>query len=356
MIGKSTNKNAGPIGIDLASTGVRLVQCQSLHQQPALIDAAHESLPHAGPVTDAAYYEQALAVAKRLIDKGGFSGRRCVIVLPDAVVQTKNIRMPEMPASDMASAVAWEASERFGFSPDARKLTRHLVAGTVQQGADQRMEVLIMAASAPLIDSITQAIVDHGLDPEAIEVAPTAMAYSAAVSLPDTAQRVMIDIGHTATKVAVCTNDGPRFFKTIESGLERLDRRVAEVMPSAGPAPQLRQKLADQSADLQAQYAEAIGPWIQELAQEVALCLRYDAVTYRGTRATEAFFLGGGNRLPGLAEAMSQTAAVECRAYQPFCNIQGSEGHSTHHVSWAVAIGVALRPRFTSVVGQRGAA
>gem|GEM_PF-4671076 len=355
MIGKSNTKNTGPIGVDLGTSSLRVVQFDDIDTTPRLLDLAEESLSSSMAPTNPAFYETSLATTKRLIDRGGFVGRKCVVVLPNQAVQTKNIRMPEMPQSDLASAVAWEASERFGFEPNKKMLTRHLIAGPVQQGADTRMEILIMASPASLMDAVTQAILDSGLEPEAIDVTPTALSYAAAHSLPDESARVLVDVGASATKVVICTNAGPRFYKTVDIGLNQLDRHVAESMADVSNSPRaLRTHLDEQPASTQERYTQTIKPWVDEVAQEISLCLRYDAVTYRGNRATQVFLLGGGYQLPSLGKAIQDSASVDIRLFNPFTGITKADRANNELGRWATAVGAALRPRFGDT--QKGAA
>lgn len=350
MIGKSNTKNIEPIGIDLGTSSLRLVQLADIDTTPRIIELVEEPLPSSMAPTDPTFYETAFATAKRLIDRSGFFGRKCTVVLPNQAVQTKNIRMPEMPKSDLASAVAWEASERFGFEPNKKMLTRHLIAGSVQQGTDTRMEVLIMASPASLMDAVTQAILDNGLEPEAIDVTPAALSYVAAQSLPDETARVLVDVGASATKVVICTNDGPRFYKSVDIGLNQLDRHVAESMADVSDSPRtLRTHLHEQPTSTQERYTQTIKPWIDEISQEISLCLRYDAVTYRGSRATQVFLLGGGHQLPSLNKAIHDSANVDIRLFDPLAGLDKTDRVVTESGRWATAVGAALRPRYSDV-------
>ena len=44
-----------------------------------------------------------------------FVGKSVVLTLPAECVQTKSVRLPQMPDSDLNQALQWEAKDRFGF-------------------------------------------------------------------------------------------------------------------------------------------------------------------------------------------------------------------------------------------------
>jgi len=103
-----------PIGLDIGSTALRMLQLRGAGDGLAVAAAGRCELP-ADLKADSPERPAVLIEAiKQLLASAPFEGRRIVLAFPDVDVQYKNIRMPSMPPNELAQAVRWEAAERFG--------------------------------------------------------------------------------------------------------------------------------------------------------------------------------------------------------------------------------------------------
>ncbi len=74
---------------------------------------------------------------RRMFAQQPFAGNQVVAALPRDLVHVKNLRLPRMPAEDLAAAVHNELETLFAFDTADAQI-QFLPAGEVRQGADTR--------------------------------------------------------------------------------------------------------------------------------------------------------------------------------------------------------------------------
>lgn len=354
-----------PIGIDLGSRMIRLLQLERRANGLAVTAAAACALPaEINPKHDG-YHQAAADAILKLIGGGGFHGKDIVSCLPAGIVHYKNLRLPKMPADELASAVTWEADERLSLKKQ-KVITQFYDAGEVRQGEDLREEVILMAAPAAFIEAHIESLNGCGLQVSALDAIPGALARVMLIGeqdhIPEKAvTRVAIDIGWSSSKVLILHGRRIVFFKLLDIGGRHLDQAVAEHLgvpeneardvrrrqEQPGPAEDPE---ANPAADdrVQRTLMEAMRPLASELAREIGLCLRYYSVTFRGPRPEHATLLGGEVGQGPLLTLLSEGAGIRFVLGDPLAQcdcgaVQRLFQESPDRSAWAVAVGLALR-------------
>jgi Tfp pilus assembly PilM family ATPase len=97
---------------------------------------------------------------------------------------------------------------------------------------------------------------------------------------------------------------------------------------------------------------DAVSAVAEDLAREVALCLRYYTVTFRGKRVERAVFAGGGAYEDILLNVLRRQLAVEIEVAEPLRGFDLSSGKANVNFygdrrgllcEWAVAVGLSLK-------------
>jgi len=356
LFGGTFNKRVCPIGADIGSRGVKLLQLDRVATGFKAVAAASADLPDDLDLGAEAYHRavaEALAHAK---DSGNFVGNSVVSALPAAAVQYKNMRLPKMPGKDLAAAVQWEAQERLQLSGKAHT-TQFFEAGEVRQGEEERQEIIMLAAPSAFVEGHVKAMTDCGFVPTAIDVVPGALArcFESAQGAGDEAA-VTIDVGYSATKVLITRQGRILFFKLIDIGGRALDEAAARKlnMPRNELAPlRLRMRNSEDGVQEHVRRAilDALRPAVADLGREIGLCLRYYSVTFRGRRPESAALIGGEAGQPWLAAQLSEQAGVNVVAANPLSHIDLSAVESlipeADAGAWATAAGLSMRTRQT---------
>lgn len=341
------------IGVEVGSGGVRLLQFArevgaggtgGLALQAAARADFDESL------TGAARLGSAL---RRAVESGSFLGRNVVLALPGELVQSKSVRLPQMPDADLEQALVWEAKDRFGFDVSDGRMA-WFRAGEVRRGTEVKDELLLFAVRGETLAEALAAAAGAGLTVAAIDLSPCA-AYRACrrVAPGDAA---ILDIGEKSSQFLLSRNDELVFYKQIEIGGRTIDEAVAQKLGiSRAEASTLRQRVdaganpaegEQESAALGQALHDAVRTPLEELGRELDMCMRYFAVTFRGSRPDTIQLVGQQADMGRVGAILSAALGVRAEAAQPLRGVSNLRdvARPDRSADWAVAAGLSLYP------------
>jgi len=358
--------HAEPIGLDVGSDGVRLLQLESSGLTLSVVAAAHRQMDLSATPGVNRYREGAMAAAE-LLKEGRFRGRRIVAALPGEIVQVKNLRLPQMPAAELDSAVRFEAQNIIGPPADGGEpaMMDYLVGGEVRQNGEVRQEVIVIWASHGEVSAVTEYFHQAGLMVDALDFGPVALFRTVERFVrrkeDEHEVHVLVDVGEKGSRVVVGRGREINFFKSSDIGGDRFNeavsRRLEITMSEARdlrrraalstPAAPSRDITAESPDRVRQAILDATRGLMEELAREVALCLRYCSVTFRGQRPARVRLCGMEAPDAGLKMAMESVLAMPAEVARPLYSVNheampASERGGTM-ASWTVALGLALR-------------
>ena len=139
MLGKRVK--AGPIGLDIGASSIKMLQLATDGGRPCVLASMEHDLP--SDADPNAAIKQVVATA---LCKHPFRGREVVTAFGSGEFQLKSVRLPRMPADELASAVEFEAQDRFDFGGKPTQI-RHLPVGEVRQSGELKEEVVVFVVS-----------------------------------------------------------------------------------------------------------------------------------------------------------------------------------------------------------------
>ncbi len=352
----------GPIGIDIGAASLKMLQLVDDEGVPSVATAAHYMIPPGvdGAVPRDVLVQRAIADALR---RHPFRGRAVVSALGIREFQMKSVRLPRMPKADLASAVEFEAQDRFDLDP-ATSQYRFITAGEVRHGNELKEEVIVFAVGNDVVQSRLDILESCKLLPTAIDITPCAVARGFFRYLRRTedvhAVNVFMDIGLCGTGIAITRGTELMFLKVIDVGGEHFNSAVAESLNmSKEAAGELRLRIMQTSLgrrgednqtvqeEVRTAVSNAVRPLVERLARDVQLCLRYFSVTFRGQRPESLTFVGGEANEPMLGAIIGESVDVPCTVGHPLRGIAkasliGGSDRRTFQPAWAVACGLAM--------------
>lgn len=298
-----------PIGVEVTLGGVRLAQAVTGESGHELVAAAQADVCDGLGPGDAGWEEalgEAIAAALR---QAKFSGKACVSAMPATQLQHKNVRLPKLPPAELAGAVQWESRERINLGEPAA--VEFYDAGEVRQGDDIRHEVILLAAKQASVESHVASLVRAGLEPVAIDATGAALARACCDTRRDsgTADETSLIIHANERSLEIVIAQGQRVFfnKLIDCGPAGLG-----------------------------------GAAIDDLTNEVALCLRYVSVTFRGQRPQRMILAGRFHEALRLALTASVGVPVEDAA--SFAHLSPGRAELSDGLGrWLITAGLSLR-------------
>jgi len=337
-------KRCWPIALDIGSDCVKLLQMQSTGGNMSVRASGHWQLPPGEPHSGDPWRQLVVRAVKEMLQKGNFAGHRVITALSSNDLMIKNVRLPIMSPAETDKAVRWEAKDRFGCDFSQGQL-HFLNAGQIRQDTDSCQEVILLAATSELVESHVAMLNEMGLTPEYVDAEPQAMFRPFERRLrrrvDENEISVVVDLGYSSTKVVVGRGRGLVLIKKIDIGGKDLAEAVAlQLNLSVEEASELRLQIIGEhaSADRDPEsdgktedpksiswtIVDAVRGKVEELGREIALCLRYCSVTFRGLRPRRVMLSGGQAYDPAVIKLLGEQLNIECQVAQPLRGIDTS--------------------------------
>ncbi|HLA84916.1 MAG TPA: pilus assembly protein PilM [Thermoguttaceae bacterium] len=338
----------GPIGVDVGSRSVKLVQLSA--DRSRIHEAACWDLPAPVATDPAGRWREVGNVIAHAREGRDFRGRDAVLCLGTSELFLQNMRVPQTAGDQLRQVVEKEAASRIPFDSKETEL-RFYEADTVRQGDALRREVIVLACRRPSIASLLSTAESVGLNPVAIDAAPAALLRCYAAQFRRSSDEeicaMFVSIGASTTTVVIARGDCPRFIKQIDFGSRHLDEAVArDLRMKLADAAAMRRHHGDRRADrrdpeITQSVVKATRPVLETLANDLAMCMRYYSVTFRGQPLSRTI-VGGGEASAELVEWLSGRLDMKCDLADPLRPFHDSTlpGRT---VQWDIAVGLALR-------------
>jgi len=348
-----------PIGLDIGSTAVRLVQLAGSRRDLRVVEAAKFTVPREVTVDAARRREFLVSRIRGLIKEGRFRGREVVMALAPGQVAVRNIRMPDMDENELPEAVNWEAQNKFPFDT-ATAVIQYLRAGRVRQGDEEFQEIIVFAVPRADVEGQIALAADAGLALVSLDAKACTVFRGFERFLErredEGVVSVFADIG-AETTVVISRGREVVFVKPIPIGGALFNRAVAECLElEVAEAEALRRRISARVAAGEADdrdraaraVADAIRPHLEDLADEIGLCLRYFGVTFRGPPPEAITFTGGEAHQPHILSALGERLGAEVKVADPFRGVRTDRlgpvlDRRGVRAEWATALGLSLK-------------
>src|SRR4051812_26581134 len=349
-----------PIGVDFGFDSIKLLQLAASNGQLSVLASARLPLPEEARKDSNLRLPVSMDILRRLIRTGGFVGKNIVTTLPREIVQVKNLRLPQMPATELERAVHFEAKNIFSFDTEQAQI-RYLHAGEVRQGVDARQEVIVLGAKDTEVNDFIEQLHRCGVVVESLDFEPCAMyrGIERFIRRREDEQEVhvLVDVGARRSQVVIGKGREISFYKPIDIGGQHLtDAVVRKLGITVDEAPALRRRLMDDAAaadptarkdPVRQAVFDATRSIIEELAREISLCLRYYSVTFRGHRPNRLRVTGGEAADPQVQTILNASLPLPVEPFKPMRSVDTSsmklEDRRGIMSEWSVAFGLALK-------------
>lgn len=349
-----------PIGVDIGHDSIKMLQVEAVGTSLEVTAAARMPLPPEAKADPTRRLPCAADLIRQMLRLHPFRGRRIVAALPRDIVTAKNLRLPPIPASEVAAVVKFEARNVFPFDVEQARV-HYLAAGEVRQGTELRQEVIVMAARNDDVNAVVEHLHRSGAILESLDTEPCALYRSVERFIrrkeDENDVHVLVDVGARRSQVVIGRGHDISFIKPIDIGgfhfheavarklgipvdeAEALRRRLVEAGDTTDPA-------ARRDPVRQAVFDATRAP-MEELGREISLCLRYYSVTFRGQRPTRLRLVGGEACDPQLQGLLNGCLVIPVEVARPLYSVNISRMKPADRqgamCEWALALGLSLR-------------
>ncbi len=349
------NPKAQPIGLDIGHRNIKMVQVAPVSDRIKVLAARKVPLDP-DLACDSPERQRAVVLAiKQLLADSDFRGRAVISLLPIDKIKITSLRLADVEAAEAEAAIRREAAERFGL--DARRDAIHyLFAGNAHQGDEVKNEYILLAVDNATIGGHIALLEEAGLTPVGIDAPPCAVfrTFERTMRRQEDKEKaiIILDVGYRYTIVVFGRAGEICFAKHIPIGTGHFNAEIASVLGvAAADAEVLRRKLhRDEPIDAATRrpVIDALNTTAEQLASEVALCLRYYTVTFRGKRVERAVIAGGGAYEQVLLDVLRRQLSVEIEVAEPLRGFDLGEGVAGRELEdgsadLALAVGLSLK-------------
>jgi len=361
-------KKVYPIGIDLGSHSLKMIQVTGAEGKLDLLAAAKAIVPEQIQDKPLELHNWYIANIKEQLLMMPFKGHKAVICLPTRDMLIQHLRMPQMPEDQLEKTLPWEAQERLPF-PTAGALLRHITVGEVYEGDETLLEVILMAASRNVVQQHLRLLEQAKIEISSIQVEACALVNGFSHLHPQTDETqqsmMLIDLGHTCAKVVVAHGPKVAFCRTINiseednsedafSGEETMSSEpisvttssANEITPTTATLSQTANKQTCQNgpSDTVSQVA------LQNLGSEIRSCVRYHDLLFTTQPVEKVIFVGGQAKNKVLCQQLAQDLGLPAQLGDPLARITKDSRVGKHseldaeeiNSDWAIAFGLSL--------------
>lgn len=312
----------GLVGVDITSATVKVIELKRAGNHYQVESYAVRPLRE-GAVVERRIRDMPAVVdaLKRAVDHARPASRNAAVAVPASAAITKTLTLPaSLDDDEIESRIQLESDKHipFPFSEVAFDFQR---MGLNSRYGDQQ-DVLLVACRQQDVNQLTEAVLQAGLTPAAVDVETFAMERAfqeLRQQLPsaggDQECVALVDIGATMNAFHVLREGRVTYSRdTVFGGRQLTDEirnRYGLTLEEAG--------LAKKRGGLPDDYQRSVlDPFLDTLVQQVGRSLQLYYTAGRKQEVRQMILAGGTSALPGLAERLAEESGMEVVIANPF--------------------------------------
>jgi len=349
-------KKTSPIGIDLGSRRVKMVQLRLGGDDAELLAAGAAEVQLDGVKGCQERTALLLQAVRGILRSNPVKGRHCILSLPAQETFVHHVKLPRLSPQQTQEALRMELGSKLPY-PVEEAVIQHIVAGEVCAEGEARREVIVVAAPRATLEAYLAMARRAKLDVVGVNIEACAIVECFSRMFrraEDSARTILfVDLGAASTQVVLSHGGHIVFARNLTSAGQQLDHAVADGMSiSIEQAGARRRELQQASSPGRAEdelYRLLDRP-LNALADEVTQCLRYYESVFRNQPIERVIFLGGQAHDKRLCQGLAQRLNLPAQVGDPLSLVKRVAGAATEigidrrqpQPDWAVAIGLCL--------------
>lgn len=338
-------KNISYLGVDIGSSGIKMVELMSVNGVPELVTYGQAEYPLSqvsqGNLTVS--NKEISATIRAVAKKAHVHTNRVYSVLPTDAVFSSIINIPQLKKKEQRSdAILKEAEKLLPMPLEEMTLDPQILETSTIKGLDQ---VLLVAAPKKMVEQYLGIFKDAGMDLVGVET--ESFALTRALIGRDKSPMAIVDMGSATTDIIVVMDGVPHLARSIAVGGHQVTEAYAKHLGvDIEAAEQMKRDVGLQSAgrgELPAIAIETVAPIINEIRFSLDLFSKQT-----GHSVEKVILAGGSSLLSGLSDHLAKVVKTRVYIGDPWARLryplelQGVL--QTIAPGYAVAIGACLQP------------
>ncbi|MDQ6996706.1 MAG: type IV pilus assembly protein PilM [Mariprofundus sp.] len=352
-----SNKSEGVMGIDISSTGIKLVELVRSRSGYELASMATVPLPRdaivENTIIDSTAVSEALAEA---VSNARPSTRNAALAVAGNAVIIKTISMPVTTEFEMEAQIEYEADQHVPYDIDDVFLDFHIQG--ISADDPEKMDVVLVACKREVVEDYQLVLSEAGLYAKCMDCAVFALENAAEITnehtaptggeyaLPDEDAEVnaLVNIGANMMNINVLIDGRMSFVRDQFYGGGNLTEEIQKAHNiSYQAAEQLK------TEDFEDIDADALERFYVGLTSELVRSLDFYSASRPDFPVRKLLLSGGCALLPNIATELEQRLGIDASVLNPFSNINipsrkfDAESLNKTGAMMMVPVGLALR-------------
>lgn len=286
----------------------------------------------ADPAAEGSRIAQMRIAIREMCDAMKLKGGRVNYAISAQSVFTRFVKLPAVEPDKVDQIVTFEAQQNVPFPIDEVVWDYQLVASH----DTSKMEVVLVAIKADLLDDLNGAVEDAGLTTGVVDVAPMALYNAFRYNYSDMGGcSLLIDIGARTTNL-IFIEPNKVFSRSIPIGGTQITANLAKDFNEPFGAAEER-KRRDGFVSLGGAYAEPSDPNVAQVSKlirntmtrlhaEITRSISFYRSQQGGTQPQRVFLCGGSVGLPYMREFFTEKLQMPVEFFNPLRNVTVSSG------------------------------
>lgn len=305
------------LGLDLGANSLKLVQLEKASDGFSLLSLGQIPSPEFTNQTQ--WDEDRSQAVRKLVAQARSTTKLAAVSLPEAQVYTRVIELPYLSASELPSAIRWQA-EQYVPIPLTDVVLKHIVLSQPEKeipGA--KMKVLLVAAPTTLIGRYTAILEKAGLEPIAVDTEVLCVARALFSESETQGPGLLLHLGAETSTIALFSPFGLTLTRSISTGGIAIARSVAsELHIDLKQAEEYKKSYGLDETKLEGKVVTAIKPMLAVIIEEIRKVIAFHESS-AGSQPVRLITLSGGTAfLPGLIPYLTASLGLEVVLGNPF--------------------------------------
>ena len=332
--------------LDIGTTAIRVVQLSRTGGGWNLEKYASVPVDMRLAGSDAPEDQRKLSeIIATVIGQSGIRTKNVVLGAPSTRTFATVIELAEMPPTELASTIKYQAEQYIPMSLDEAKVDWAVLGRSPKDPT--KNEVLLASIANSFSEQRLDLIESMGLNVVAIE--PDSIAVCRAL-LPaaSTGGRVVLDFGDMTADLVVALGDSPRLIRSIPTGLRSLVKVAAQNLNiQEQQATQFILKFGLLSDKLEGQIVRSLEATMTQFVAEVVKSIKFFQTKYPETPVAEILLSGYATTIPGFGAYVSQKVGLPTKMATPwqYVRVPQADQAALQDIAsqFAVAVGLAQK-------------
>lgn len=338
------------IGLDIGYSSIKMSQVMfDANNSPRLLSIGQTSVnKQVNLLKDEKEKKEFADRIKTLKDSLQVKTNKCVVALPESMIFSKIIAVPDMPEDQLEKIIYFEARNHLPIPVEDVNLDHiPITKKTIENRTIQ--QILLIAAPKNMINLYLEISGLAGLEVLALETESLATARVMTYKMDLSKGALIVDFGSKSIAVAFLHGKNVIFSQSINIGSDSLTQAISKdynIDPRQADQYKITYGLIQ--TELEGKIAKSIMPVMQIIVNELNKILNFIKLNLSDFAPSEMFMVGEGALLPGLVSFMNAGLGLPVKLVDPLTVVQVSDmakNQLGNHpsIGFTVSLGLALK-------------